>query len=281
MQNITKTFSATGKTAEMRVNKGQSMLYRVDLSADWDGTLVLRKTTDAGQTFTTVAAITADVTGTVIHETVDANYTFYCSAFTAGTADVSMADLVRSGTVRDTMGVVSDSSVITPIETWDGFAIHKTQLQLASVPVSVVSVSTGAGVGGALVYTFPAGRILALGTMADLSIEIATAKQADFTDATPEGDVGIGTVAPANADALGTDATDDNFATATPFVMAAYADASVQCPSEASLQFDGTTTATPMYINVLVDAVDIDNDVTSTVLVSGLLTFYWINLGDF
>ena len=75
--------------------------------------------------------------------------------------------------------------------------------------------------------------------MADLSLAVASAKQADFTDATPEGDAGIGSVAPENADALGTDATDDDFATATAFTMSAFA-ATVDCPSEASLQFEVT-----------------------------------------
>lgn len=278
MYTITKTFSATGVTGEMRVAKGQSLSYRADLSSDWNGTLVLRKTNDGGISYTTVATITADVTSTVLAVEEDANYSFYCSVFTAGTAAVTLADINESGTSR----LVRGSSPLTTITTLEsGLDVYRTKLKLSSVPVSVVSVTTGAGVGGTKIYDFPEGRILVLGTMADLSIEIATAKQADFTDATPEGGIGIGTVAPANADALGTDATDDDFATATAFVMAAYADASVQCPSEASLQFNGTATPIDMYVNVLVDAVDIDDGVTTEVLVSGLVSFQWINLGDF
>lgn len=280
MQSVTKQFTATGASSEVLVKKGESMLYRVDLSADWNGTLVLRKTTNGGITYTTVATITADKTGSVIKETEDANYSFYCSAFTAGTADITLADLEATGTAREGAGVVPLSTV-TAEEAFDGVALRKTTLRLASVPVSVVSVTTGAGVGGTKIYDFPAGRLLMFGCMADLSLQIAEADQAAFTDATPEGDVGIGTVAPANADAFGTDATDDDFATGAAFVMDAYADASVQCPSENSLQKDGTSTAIDMYLNMLVDAADIDNDVTTTVYVSGLVTFYWINLGDF
>ncbi len=157
--------------------------------------------------------------------------------------------------------------------------VNKTVLTFTDLLVSVVSVTTGNGVGGTKVYTFPAGRILHLGAMADLSMGVET--QADFTNGTPEGDVGVGTLAPANADALGTDSTDDDFATAVAFVMASYIDSSIQCPSEAVQQKDGTSTAIPMFVNVLVDAADIDDDATTNVKISGTITFFWINLGDF
>lgn len=278
MFTITKTFSAIGVTGELRAAKGDSLSYRADLSSDWDGTLVLRKTDNGGVTYTTVATITADVTTVVLGVEQDANYSFSCPVFTAGTAAVALTDVNETGTSRIIRGTTPITTV-TALE--GGLDIHKTKLRLSSVPVSVVSVTTGAGVGGTKIYNFPEGRILVLGTMADLSIEIATATQADFTDATPEGDIGVGTVAPANADALGTDATDDDFATTTPLVITAYTYTSVQCPSEASLQFNGVANPTDMYVNVLIDAADIDNDVTTEVLVSGLIAFQWINLGDF
>lgn len=280
MQTVTKTFSAIGASSEIRVKKGATMLYRVDLSGDWDGTVYLRKTTDGGHSYTTVATITGDITGSSVEATEDANYSFYCSAFTAGTAAVTLADLAATGVARDMAGS-TPLTTITAEEKWDGFGLRKTILRLASVPVSVTSVTTGAGVGGTKIYDFPQGRVLLLGCMADLSLQIAEADQEDFTDGTPEGDVGIGTVAPQNADALGTDATDDDFATATAFTMAAFAAATVQCPSENSIQKDGTSTAVDMYLNMLIDAADIDDGTTSTVYASGIVTFYWINLGDF
>lgn len=156
----------------------------------------------------------------------------------------------------------------------------RTVFTLVDMPISVVSVTTGNGVGGTQLYTFPAGRIIHFGSMANLSVRVATAKQADFTDATPEGDLGLGTLAPANADALGTDATDDNFATAAGFTMSSYADTSVVLPSEATAHYDGTGTAIPLFLNALVDAADIDNDVTTEILVSGTITVTWTNLGD-
>lgn len=158
--------------------------------------------------------------------------------------------------------------------------VKQTIFHLTDVAVPVVSVTTGNGVGGLKIYDFPAGQILHMGTIAQLSNRIATAKQADFTDATPEGDVGIGTVAPANADALGTDATDDDFATATAFTMSAYADASIAVPSEAQASFNGRTTPIDLYLNHLVDAADIDDGTSSEILYSGKITVNWMNLGD-
>ncbi len=159
---------------------------------------------------------------------------------------------------------------------------HRTVLELVNLPVSVTSVTTGNGVGGTKLYTCPEGRIAIGPTFAELAISIATANQADFTDATPEGDIGIGSLAPANADALGTDATDDDISTATAFTMAAYADSSVICPpdDEGIYIYDGTTTALPVFANVLVDAADIDDDTTSAVLLNGFIDFNWRFCGD-
>lgn len=151
---------------------------------------------------------------------------------------------------------------------------------LVNVPVPVVSVTTGRGVGGLKLYTLPAGRILFFGAMGEISLSIASGKQADFTDATPEGDIGLGSLAPANADALGTDATDDDYCTAIDFTMSSYAVASRNLISEATQHFDGTSTAKPVFLNLAVDAADIDDGVTTEVLATGRITFHYLNLGD-
>jgi hypothetical protein len=158
--------------------------------------------------------------------------------------------------------------------------LRKTIITMVDMPVEVVSVTTGNGVGGTQLLDFPAGRLVHFATMGQLSIRVATANQADFTDGTPEGQIGIGTVAPANADALGTDATDDDFGTAADFTMTDYADASVSIQSEAIQQFDGTSTAKNLFLNVLVDAADIEDDTTTEVLVSGTIVVHWLNAGD-
>lgn len=183
--------------------------------------------------------------------------------------------------VLDGTGRRAESGTI-PITTVQGVEqagmFKRTVLTLDKVPVSVVVATTNPGVGGTKVFDFPEGHIAVLGTVGELSIEVVT--QADFTDGTPEGQIGIGTVAPADADALGTDATDDDFATATDFTMAAYVDSSVICPSEASRIINGATTPVDMYVNVFVDAADIDDGVTTTVLISGTITILWSLIAD-
>lgn len=276
MDSITKTFSAVGVTTDMHIKKGEVLLWRFDALASWDGTVLLQKTRDQ-QTFETIATLTAtDNNGATLVADEDANYRFKCTVFTAGTAAVTLSNLSTS--VVANLGAGSAVENVSVEEQGNGI-LQRTILRLSSLPVSVVSVTTGAGVGGSKIYDFPQGRINVLGTMADLSVVIAAADQADFTDATPEGDFGVGTVAPANADALGTDATDDDFATAAALTMAAYS-ATVQCPSEAALHFNGITTAIDMFANILIDAADIDDDTTSTVYVSGTIVITWINLGD-
>lgn len=160
-------------------------------------------------------------------------------------------------------------------------AMHRTVLTLTDFPVDITSVTIGNGVGGAIIYQLAQGHIRFRGATAKLSLRIATAKQADFIDATPEGDLGIGTVAPANADALGTDATDDDICTAAAFICAAYADTSINLPPELDLAKDGTSSAVAVYLNALVDAADINDGVTTQILVSGVVILNWQNLGDF
>lgn len=171
-----------------------------------------------------------------------------------------------------------NGATVTVVEEGDGVN-HKTTFTLTATPLSVVSVTTGNGVGGIKIYDMPEGYIKVTGCTSDLSLGVTT--QADFTDGTPEGQVAIGTLAPANADALGTDATDDNIGTATDFTMTAYVDADVNIPPEADLLFDGTSTAMDVIVNGLVDAADIDDDTTTNLEVTGTVTLTWINLGDF
>ena len=273
---VTKTFSAVGVTADMHIKKGETLLYRFDALASWDGTVILRKTRDQVN-YETVATFTAtDNNGAALVAEEDANYSFQCTVFTAGTAAVTLTD--ESTDVVSGGGAGTPVANVTAEELGDG-VVHKTLLRVANLPITVISVTTGAGVGGSKVYDFPEGQLNVLGTVADLALVIAAGDQADFTDATPAGDIGVGTVAPANADALGTDATDDNFSTAVALTMAAYSSSS-QLVSEAALIHDGSSTAIDMLINVLIDAADIDDGTTSTVYVSGTVLIHWMNLGD-
>ena len=273
---VTKTFSAVGVTADIHIKKGQQLHWRFDALASWDGTVILRKTKDQ-HNYEVVETLTdTDNNGATLTAEEDANYSFQCTVFTAGTAAVTLRDF--STDVVAELGAGSPVINVTAEELGDG-AMHKTLLRITSLPITVISVTTGNGVGGSKIYDFPEGQLNVLGTVSDLSLVIAEADQADFTDATPAGDIGVGTLAPANADALGTDATDDNFSTAVALTMAAYSSSS-QLVSEAALIHDGTSTAIDMLVNILIDAADIDDDTTSTVYVSGTVLIHWMNLGD-
>lgn len=151
--------------------------------------------------------------------------------------------------------------------------------QLTNCPLPVVSVSTAVGFGGVKVATFPVGKLLVARSIGNLAFSVASANQADFTDATPEGDYGLGTVIVADAD-LG-DATDVDLGPSTALTMAAYASPRGVSELAAPAEFDGSSTAKDVCVNLLIDAADIDDDVTTEVLVNGIIMIEYVNLtGD-
>lgn len=315
MATISTTFSDNGTSDPLRVPVGDKFSYTY--SGTYTGSLVLERSDDAINYAPAISAVTDAGSGVSGSATVEVSgpasafyYRFRYYDHDSGTVAITLSDVeIEIDQIKDKRGLpvlslkedalelardlrvpsgkyiyteegvgAKNGATVTVAEYGDAI-MHKTVLTLASTPVSVVSVTTGNGVGGTKLYDFPAGHINVLGCIADLSLAVET--EADFTDATPEGDVGIGSAAPANADALGTDATDDNMATATAFTMDTYA-ATVKCPPDATaVKFDGTSTALDAYVNVLVDAADIDNDVTTNVLVSGTVTIHWLNMGDY
>lgn len=175
------------------------------------------------------------------------------------------------------VGAANEAAGVSAAEFGEGI-VHRTVLTLDAAEVAVTSVGAGIGFGGLKLYDFPEGRILVLGVTVDLALAVPAASQADFTDATPEGDIGLGTAITADAD-LG-DATDVDLCPSTAFTMNAFA-ATVGAALAASAQFDGTTTAKTANLNCLVDAADIDDGATGEIEFSGTVTIHWINLGDY
>jgi hypothetical protein len=176
-------------------------------------------------------------------------------------------------TTAQGVGTANAAANVTAVEHGAADVIHKTVLTLAATPVSVVGAA-GVGFGGVKCYDFPEGRILVLGSVADLTIDVS----GDDISDTGSGDIGLGTVIVADAD-LG-DATDVDLGPSTaltdPFV-AGIGDAQVALA--ASAQFDGTATAKDANLNVLIDDADIAG--TEVALFSGTWTLTWINLGDY
>lgn len=195
--------------------------------------------------------------------------------------DVTITDATLASLLTSSLNTGSIESVSGLTMTAKGCGIlNQVELTLDSVSVAITSTSTANGFGGIKLYNYPSSHLYTLGAVCELSISIPSADQADYTDATPEGDLGLGTVIIANADAMGTDATDDNIATANSFTMAAYADALVPLEPEGVGYADNVAGTRAANLNVLVDAADIDNDVATTVEVSGTIIINYIALGS-
>lgn len=315
MASLTGTFSAKGNTADLVLRPNESMEVILTKSGSGEFSIVLDDR--IGAAYVPLATFTADTAGTTyVNNTRNEKYLrLTCHEVTGGTsvayslADVAGDDLSTpvlnaageavfkvtdagiesdgtvtaanvslSGNLLTSANVGTAGTGVTAVE--HGFAgIHQTVLTLTDVALPIVSVTTGAGVGGVTLYTMPEGYIYTLGCVAALTWAIPTAEQGDFTDATPEGQMGIGTLAPANADALGTDATDDNLATAADITGADF-EGAVNLASEAPLAYDGSETAMPIVLTGLIDAGDIDDDATTSINVSGTVTLTYINRGD-
>jgi hypothetical protein len=159
-------------------------------------------------------------------------------------------------------------------------AMRRTRLTLVDVPCPMTSITTGNGIGGVDVYDFPEGFLQILGTVADLGISVDTGNQADFTDGTPEGDIGIGSVIIVDPTAFSTDAEDDDFAAGVALVMSAFDSPSNPMGTQASQLADGSTTPVTLNVNALIDAADIDDGVTSEVLINGTIDVVWSLIGD-
>lgn len=297
--SVSNSFTAAGAGTSIFAYKGDQLSYSV--SGTFVGTVIIERSDNNAASWVEVNRFTAAASGGMEVDFGGSNsglYRFNCVAFTSGTIVCSISDvdtIVASwknskgetlleineqgvSTYKNNDGVGAVNGATVTVQELGNGVMNKTVLTLVNTPVSIVSVTTGAGVGGTKIYDFPAGYIQIHGGTANLTLGAET--EADFTDGTPEGDIGVGTVAPANADAFGTDATDDNILTGAAIAMTDYAD-SVTLAPEASLNIDGTSTAVDLYVNALIDAADIDDDTTTNLLVSGTITILWSNLGDY
>jgi len=149
--------------------------------------------------------------------------------------------------------------------------MRKSVLTLAAMPVVVVEGGTGTnGYGGTKIYDFPAGRILVHGCIVNCAITV----DATNLDAADGGDVGCGTAVVSDGDL--TDATDIDLCAA---IDVDPINGDVHGQLAAAAQFDGTSTAKDMYLNMLIDDADISTSATNTV--SGTITLIWSLLGDY
>lgn len=154
--------------------------------------------------------------------------------------------------------------------------VHKTVLTMADVSVTVGN-TTGVSFGGTKIYDFPAGRILVLGvTAANISFDLTDAGNVTPIAVTHGGDVAIGTTAPddgtltnEDVDLLPSTSIDPISGGVTGAALAA------------SAQFDGTTAAKDAFFNILIDDADVGDGASDVILVSGVVTITWVQLGDY
>ncbi len=191
---------------------------------------------------------------------------------------VEFVDEVKSA--NNAAGTVAGTGV--SVKEYSSGAFHKTVFTLDNAKVPQVSSGSANGVGSLKIYDFPTGAIFRMGCTADLSLAVASADQADFTDNTPQGDIGIGSLTMGNADAFGSDATDDDWGTGQAYSMTAWADSDVAINSEVAVMLvDGGTDA-DLWVSMLTDNADFDDSTTGDgIQVSGTITVLWAGCGQF
>jgi hypothetical protein len=166
---------------------------------------------------------------------------------------------------------------ITAVE--EGDATNKvTTLNFSEFTQALTDEAGVVAYGGSKVYDMPEGAWLFQGAVANLTIRKTSAGvNKDF-----DGDFSLGTVTASNNATLAS--TEQNFipTTATPQAVNGRTTATgVSTSTEAPKIFDGSATATDIYLNFLVD--DADQDVTSTacnLIVNGKIKIVWTYLGD-
>ena len=155
-------------------------------------------------------------------------------------------------------------------------AFNYTKLTLDNVPQTVVN---GTEYQGTKIYTFPEGRILVLGCTATLR-QKTTSALASTLNASSTGAIALGT-ATASSTTLAT--TMVNLLPSTAFTSSATINTpgtAVSAALASSAQFDGTTTAIPVYLNTAyATTTDVDGDATQTI--SGTINLIWVYLGDY
>lgn len=194
------------------------------------------------------------------------------------TAGGTVAALAVTGalTTGNNIGAVAGTGV-TVVELGDG-VFHKAVFTLVNTPVVLVDNAGVTAYGALKIYDFPEGYLYTVGASADLAVTLSAAGvNADF-----DGDIGLGTVAADNG-ATPLASTEQNIIpnTATPQAVAGVTTADCVSTSTEHAIIDGHSTASDLYINMLVD--DADHDVTSTptnLILNGTITVLWTSLGD-
>jgi hypothetical protein len=210
----------------------------------WDGLSINRstRTQDAGPDYEDWDQIVAEVLAVQ-------DYLVGEQASGAGTAGTS----VDASTVRSSVNVST--------------------LTLDAVSVNLVDSGANGGHGSHALLTFPAGNILILGAVCDLTYATAPAGDIDDDAALV---TAVGSVATAVDNATLT-STEANIIPSMTSTLMADAGAG-NGESTAPVTLNGTSSAAVARLNLAIPDADIAAD--EPVVVSGTVTITWINLGD-
>jgi hypothetical protein len=179
---------------------------------------------------------------------------------------------VRNGGTPAALEVVSG---LVAVDNTENGIVHQTVFTLTNVAQAVVN---GTEYQSTKLFTFPAGRIAILGSVASLA-QKTTSALAGTLNASSTGAVSLGSAA---ASATTLDTTMVDLAPSTAFTSSAtvnVAGTAVTPILAATAQLDGTATAIPVYLNSAF-ATTTDVDANATMTWTGKITITWINLGD-
>lgn len=149
--------------------------------------------------------------------------------------------------------------------------IFVVRLNIVSLPVTVAAPGTDTvGFGSSILYTFPKGKLL-VGCSGSLALGVTD--QDDYTNGTPEGTYGIGTTAASDATIS---LADEDIVTEDDYTMASYAATLSPLTGVGNNAIGTSSTTSSAYLNILVDAADIDDDASDDMLVTGSLILPFI-----
>lgn len=305
---VSTSFTAVGSSVTLPLGAYDELLT-YNISGTYAATIVIDRavTRDPNGAWETVAGpfstANATVAGTVYGKK-NHLYRVRCTAFTSGTAVTTLADedaIIKEekdldGNVVSTTtqggavtlaGAVTDADVDTLPITIDGGATVTQSVKGDSFQKQVVitltdtplAITDALAYGSTALFTFPEGRIQLVGVTSSLAFAVTSARASTINDSAAF-DYALGTAA-ASATALTGTMVDvlpqqDKLLDGA---VAAYTTA-LGAPRASGVQFDGTTTPTPVFLNgSFPTGTDIDGDGTMTV--QGTITITFHHLGDY
>ena len=203
-----------------------------------------------------------------------------------GTGTATLDQTGRTGNITLTIDAVSSAngtsvnsgnsttalSTVTLSESGLGIA-RQTTITLDDVPITIAygGSVTNKSSGGTKIMDFPEGRILIHGVTVD-SFTMAT--NTTGLEAADGGDFAFGTAVASGATITGTEVDLCPSTSIDPITNI------TSSALSASAQFDGTSTAKDMYVNVIIDAGDLGASTTG-VVDSATIKVTWSQLGDY